>query len=202
MWFAAWLFYLQCDYWSLIYFSHITAELNHGDSKSEVWRQDLNPFQRCLCFGLSYDISEAPSSVGQHPIWGHRYLTGDCQLFLRVRRGLGRNPTAEQGRELVASPSAGPHHTGLARDTQPCSLPSHPMPRASTDLPEGKHRSQNYKDEGSGGKPYEEGLRTLDLFSLEEAENRPHCSLQHSPGRDLFTLMISDRTWGNIMKLM
>lgn len=93
----------------------------------------------------------------------HRYLTEDCHLFLRLRRGHGGNPTAdgtgaeeldevaEQGRDLGASSSAGPHQTGLGRDTQPCSLPSHLMPGASTDLPEGKHRSQNYKDGGSGG---------------------------------------------------
>lgn len=55
-----------------IFFSHTTAELKHGDSKSEVWRYDLNPFQRCLLFGVGYDITEAPSPVGQHPVWGHR----------------------------------------------------------------------------------------------------------------------------------
>jgi len=36
----------------------------------------------------------------------------------------------------------------------------------------------NEVGEGSGDKSYEERLRELGLFSLEEAEGRPHCSLK------------------------
>ncbi|RMB99700.1 hypothetical protein DUI87_23702 [Hirundo rustica rustica] len=50
------------------------------------------------------------------------------------------------------------------------------------------------------GKPYEEQLRSVGLFSLEEAEGRPHCSdnfLVRGRGRAdtaLFSVVSSDRT--------
>ena len=52
------------------------------------------------------------------------------------------------------------------------------------------------------GKPCEEGLRSLGLFSLEETEGRPHCSHnflvrgQAGEGTDLCSVVPSDRTDG------
>lgn len=57
------------------------------------------------------------------------------------------------------------------------------------------------------GKTYKEWQRSFVLFSLEKAEGSPHCSLQlpqggsRQGGADLLSLVTSDKTWGNGMKL-
>lgn len=56
-------------------------------------------------------------------------------------------------------------------------------------------------------KTYEEQLRSLGLLSVEDTEGRPHRNLQlhhkvsEGAGANLFSLMTSNRTRGNRMKL-
>ncbi|KAJ7397260.1 hypothetical protein BTVI_136919 [Pitangus sulphuratus] len=60
---------------------------------------------------------------------------------------------------------------------------------------------------GLEGKPYKERLRSLGLFSLEETEGKPHCSYnflmkgRRGAGTDLFSVVTSDRTQRNGLKL-
>ena len=62
---------------------------------------------------------------------------------------------------------------------------------------------------GLEGKMYEERLRSLGLFRLEKRRLRGHLIAVHSflvrrsggAGADLFSLITSDRTYGNAVKL-
>ncbi|KAF4804115.1 hypothetical protein TURU_010429 [Turdus rufiventris] len=74
-------------------------------------------------------------------------------------------------------------------------------------LLESVRRRTTRKKKGLEGKPYEEQLRSLGLFSLEETERKPHCSYnflmrgKEGAGTDLFSLVTIDRTQRNGLKL-
>ncbi|KAJ7396011.1 hypothetical protein BTVI_149461 [Pitangus sulphuratus] len=78
---------------------------------------------------------------------------------------------------------------------------------ALINLLERVQRGETRLVKGLEEKIYEEWLRSLNLFSLEKTKGRPHCSYKFlirgsgGAGIDLFTLVTSDRTPGNGMKL-
>lgn len=87
-------------------------------------------------------------------MWGQGYLPEDCQQFLRLRRGHGRDiPTAERGQERRSrtgqqswgeTQEQGPvlDHASRAQAGTPSPAPSHHVPGASADLTKKKHRGR------------------------------------------------------------